>query len=705
MDPKLHAHQVADLASRRNFGIMAHIDAGKTTVSERILYYTGVIRKVQEVHDGGATMDYMEDEKERGITITSAATYCEWKGKKLSLIDTPGHVDFTAEVERSLRVLDGAVAVFDAVSGVEAQSETVWRQATKYNVPRICFVNKMDRAGADFFGCIESIRKRLGAKAVPIQVPIMDGQNMMGAIDLVEMEVILAQEGDDPIRTKDLDSVSPEIRAQAEKSRIEMIEAIADYSDALMETYLEGGHVTRDEIRQALREGTLRSAMHPVLCGSALKNRGVRSLLDAICDYLPSPHDLEPLTGATGPKDETEQVRKHDENEPFCGLAFKTVSDPNGDLTFVRVYSGVLNRGDEVVNVRTGKKERIGRLLRMHANNREAMDRVRAGDICAVVGLKHSITGDTLADKAKPIMLESMEFPDTVISMSINPESRGDRDKLGEALARLAKEDPTFRRFTDPETEETIIAGMGELHLEIIASRLLREFKVPVITGKPRVAYRQTLAKAIEVEGRHVKQTGGSGQFGVCKVQFEPDHESTDITFESKVVGGRVPKEFIPAIEYGIVKYCEDGGDLRLPIVGVKATLVDGKSHDVDSSEIAFRAAGRLAIRGALEQAGCTIMEPLMRIEVTTPDEFVGNVIGDLNSRRMQIDEIAQGPGDIRIVRGKVPIAETFQYSTTLRSLTQGRANFSMEPCEYMPVPRSLQEVIVKEQLARRKKK
>ena len=704
MDPKVHAHQIADLAARRNFGIMAHIDAGKTTVSERILYYTGVIRKTQEVHDGGATMDYMDDEKERGITITSAATFCEWKGKKLSLIDTPGHVDFTAEVERSLRVLDGAVAVFDAVSGVEAQSETVWRQATRYNVPRICFVNKMDRAGADFWGCVESIRTRLGAKAVPIQVPIMDGQNMRGAIDLVEMEIILAQDGADPIRTKDLSEVSEEIREDAQRARIEMIEAIADYSDALMETYLEGGHVTRDEIRHALRQGTLRCAMHPVLCGSALKNRGVRSLLDAISDYLPSPYDLAPITGVAGPKDDTEVVRNHDENEPFSGLAFKTVSDPNGDLTFVRVYSGVLKRGDEVLNVRTGKRERIGRLLRMHANQREAMDQIRAGDICAVVGVKNTITGDTLADRNHPILLESMDFPDTVISMSIAPQNRGDRDKLSEALARLAREDPTFRRFTDAETEETIIAGMGELHLEIIASRLTREFKVPVTTGKPRVAYRQTLSRSVEVEGKHVKQTGGSGQFGVVKVKFESDPEHPEFVFENKIVGGSIPKEYIPAVEDGIRKYCEDGGELRLPIVGVRAFLMDGKAHEVDSSELAFRAAGRLAIKGAMEQGGCTILEPLMKVEVQVPDEFVGAVIGDLNSRRMQIEDLSQGPGDIRIVRGKVPIAETFQYSTTLRSLTQGRATFSMEPNEYVPVPRSLQDVIVAEQRERRKK-
>ncbi len=702
MDPKVHAQQVADLAARRNFGIMAHIDAGKTTVSERVLYYTGRIRKTAEVHEGGATMDYMEEERERGITITSAATFAEWKGKKLTLIDTPGHVDFTAEVERSLRVLDGAVAVFDAVAGVEAQSETVWRQATRYNVPRICFVNKMDRAGADFWGTVESIRRRLGAKAVPIQVPIMDGQNMIGAIDLVEMEAVLAQpDGAEPIRTKEI----PEhLREEAERARVELIEQIADYSDALMETYLEGGHVTRDEIRLALRQGTIRCAMHPVLCGAALKNRGVKSLLDAICDYLPSPLDLEPIKGTRGPKDDTEEVRPHDENAPFAGIAFKTVSDPNGDLTFVRVYSGVLHRGDEVLNTRQGKRERIGRLLRMHANQREPMERVRAGDICAVIGLKNTITGDTLCDGAHPIQLESMEFPDTVISMSIAPKSRGDRDKLSEALARLAREDPTFRRFTDDETDETIIAGMGELHLEIIANRLAREFKVPVETGRPRVAYRQTLASTVEVEGRHVKQTGGSGQFGIVRVRFEPDPTTTEVTFESEIVGGAVPREYVPAVEDGIIGYCAEGGELRLPIVGLKSFLTDGKYHDVDSSELAFRAAGRLAMRVAIEQAGITILEPLMDLEVQTPDEFVGAVIGDLNSRRMQITDLGQAPGNVRTIRGRVPIAEMFQYSTTLRSLTQGRATFSMQPCEYSPVPRSLQDVIVKEALERRKR-
>ncbi len=698
MDPKVHAHQVADLAARRNFGIMAHIDAGKTTASERILYYSGRIRKTKEVHDGGATMDYMEEERERGITITSAATFCEWKGKKLTLIDTPGHVDFTAEVERSLRVLDGAVAVFDAVSGVEAQSETVWRQADRYGVPRICFVNKMDRAGADFWGCVRSIRDRLGAKAVPIQLPILEGQNLLGAVDLVEMDAIMSVEGEEPVRVP----IPEELQAEAEEAREGLIDAIAEYSDALLETYLEGGHVTRDEIRLAIRQGTLRSAMFPVLCGTALKNKGVKSLLDGICDYLPSPLDMPPVEGVRGLKDDTAETRSHDENDPLCALAFKTVSDPNGDLTFVRVYSGVLHRGDEVLNTRTGKKERAGRLLRMHADEREHMDRVRAGDICAIVGMKQTITGDTLTALGSPIVLERMEFPDTVISMSITPKSRGDRDKLSEALARLAREDPTFQRWTDDETEETIVAGMGELHLEIIANRLAREFKVPVETGRPRVAFRQTLARAAEVEGRHVKQTGGSGQFGVAKVAFEPIPGSGDFEFENAIVGGSIPKEYIPAIEYGIRMYCEGGGELKLPIVGVHATLIDGKSHDVDSSEIAFRAAGRLAILAAIETCGTTILEPLMTLEVSVPDEFVGNVIGDLNSRRVQIAEIAQGAGNLRIVRGKVPIAEMFQYSTSLRSMTQGRGTFSMSPSEYAKVPRSLQEAIIKDLRERR---
>ena len=698
MDPKLHAQQVADMASRRNFGIMAHIDAGKTTVSERILFFTGRIRKTQEVHEGGATMDYMDEERERGITITSAATFCNWQDKRMVLIDTPGHVDFTAEVERSLRVLDGAVAVFDAVSGVEAQSETVWRQAERYGVPRICFVNKMDRAGASFEDTIDSIRTRLGARPVAIQLPILEGQELTGVVDLVEMDAIFFESDGNLTRGP----IPEEFRERADEARGELIETVADFSDALLETYLEGGDVSNDEIRLAIRKGTIIRHVFPVLCGAALRNRGVQPLLDAICDYLPSPLDLDPVKGTIGPRDHTEILRPHDENAPFAGLAFKTVSDPNGDLTFVRVYSGVLRRGEEILNTGRSKHERVGRLLRMHANQREPMDRVRAGDICAVVGLKQTVTGDTLCDPDHPVLLESMQFPQTVISQSVEPKNRGDRDKLGEALNRLAKEDPTFRRFTDDETQETIIAGMGELHLEIIASRLNREFKVEVVTGKPRVAYRQTLSRSCEVEGRHIKQSGGSGQYGVVKVQFDPVPGGTTVEFENAISGGAIPKEFIPAIEEGILGYCEAGGDLKVPIVGLKATLIDGKYHDVDSSEIAFRTAGVLAIRGAVEQAGCTVLEPLMKLEVQVPDDYVGAVIGDLNSRRAHIEDMAQGAGNLRIVRGKVPIAEMFQYSTTLRSLTQGRGTFSMEPSEYSPLPRSLQEVVLRDLRERR---
>jgi elongation factor G len=691
IDPKLHAAQIAEMASRRNFGIMAHIDAGKTTVSERILYFTGKIRQTKEVHEGGATMDYMEEERERGITITSAATSCAWRDKKLILIDTPGHVDFTAEVERSLRVLDGAV--FDGVAGVEAQSETVWRQAERYRVPRICFVNKLDRAGADFAMCVRTIRERLGAKAVPLQLPVMNGQEIVGIIDLVEQDFMKWSEHGDMTR----EAIPAEHQAAAETARNEMIEAVADYSDALLETYLEGGHVSRDEIRLAIRKGTVTRHMFPVLCGAALKNRGVQPLLDAVCDYLPSPLDLDAVRGTKGPRDPAEEIRPHDENAPFCGLAFKSIHDPNGDLTFVRVYSGVLNRGDEVLNTGKGKYERAGRILRMHANQREPLDKVKAGDICAVVGLKLSFTGDTLCDPNKPVLLEAMSFPQSVISQSVEPKNRGDRDKLGEALSRLAKEDPTFRRFTDPETEETIIAGMGELHLEIIASRLAREFKVEVVTGKPRVAYRMTVAKAGEIEGRHVKQSGGSGQYGIVHVVFEPNPASMEVEFVDEIVGGAIPREFIPAVEDGIRQICESGTELKLPIVGLKARLVDGKYHDVDSSEMAFRTAGNIAIREALAQLGFVILEPLMKLEVTCPDEYTGTVIGDLNGRRMVIEDLGQMPGNLRVIRGKVPIAEMFQYSTTLRSATQGRGTFSMEPAEYQAIPRSLQEVVVKE--------
>ena len=677
---------------------MAHIDAGKTTTTERILYYTGVSHKMGEVHEGSAVMDWMEQEQERGITITSAATTCFWRDTRINIIDTPGHVDFTAEVERSLRVLDGAVAVFDAVSGVEAQSETVWRQAERYGVPRLCFINKMDRAGADFDMAVKSIRTRLGAKPVPIQVPHVVEQELVGCVDLVEMDYVAWNAEGDVSRHP----IPAELVEKAKAARAQMLEDVAEYSDALMENYLEGKEVSVDEVKLAIRKGTIIRHMFPCLAGAALRNRGVQSLLDAICDYLPSPLDLADIKGQKAARDATEVTRKHDENEPFSGLAFKTINDPNGDLTFVRVYSGVLNRGDEVYNTGKTKYERIGRLLRMHANQREPMDRVRAGDICAVIGLKQTYTGDTLCAPDHPILLEAMKFPDTVISQSIEPKNNGERDKLSEALGRLAKEDPTFRRFTDEETGETIVAGMGELHLEIISSRLQREFKVEVVTGRPRVAYRQTISRAVDVEGKHVKQSGGKGQYGVVNVKFEPLPGSTEVVFENDIVGGAIPKEFISAVEDGIMETCAKGGDLGLPIVGLKAVLYDGKYHDVDSNEMAFKIAGFLAVRGALEQSGTVVLEPLMKLEVNVPDEFLGAVIGDLNSRRMQIEDLGQGAGNLRTIRGKVPIAEMFQYSTTLRSFTQGRGVFSMEPSEYSPVPRSIQEVIVKEQLARK---
>ena len=700
MDPKLLAAHIAKMSAIRNFGIMAHIDAGKTTVSERILYFTGKIRQVKEVHDGGATMDYMEEERERGITITSAATSAKWGDKNLMLIDTPGHVDFTAEVERSLRVLDGAVAVFDGVAGVEAQSETVWRQAERYGVPRVCFVNKLDRAGASFEFCVQSMRDRLGAKPVPIQMPIVVEQQIVGIADLIEMDWIQF----DDLGAMTRSPIPAEYVAEAEKRRTEMIEAIAEYSDALLETYLAGGTVTRDEIRVAIRKGTLLRHMHPVLGGAALRNRGVQPLLDAVCAFLPSPLDLEPIKGTKSMKDKTEETRPHESEAPFSGLAFKSISDPNGDLTFVRVYSGVLNRGDEVFNTGKQKYERIGRILRMHADQREPLEKCEAGEICAIVGFKQTYTGDTLCDPKHPILLEAMNFPDTVISQSIEPKVRGERDRLSEALNRLSKEDPTFRRFTDPETDETIIAGMGELHLEIIASRLAREFRVEVVTGRPRVAYRQTLSKAGEIEGRHVKQSGGSGQYGIVNVIFEPVADSTEVEFVDEIVGGSVPREFIGPIEDGIRNICEQGGELRIPVVGIKARLIDGKYHDVDSSEMAFRAAGQLAVREALAILGSTLLEPLMKLEVTVPDEYMGGVLGDLNSRRMNIEELGQGVGTLRTIRGTVPIAEMFQYSTTLRSLTQGRGNFSMEPSKYTPLPRSLAEVVLKDLRERRAK-
>jgi elongation factor G len=687
-------------SKRRNIGIMAHIDAGKTTVSERVLFYSGKIRKVGEVHDGETTMDFLEEERARGITIMSAATHLEWRDQAITLIDTPGHVDFTVEVERSLRVLDGAVTVFDAVSGVEAQSETVWRQASKYGVPRLCFVNKMDRIGADFDAAVASIRDKLREPVpVPIQIPIGAEHAYRGHVDLVRMKAILFH--DDAGKMWDESEIPEDMKARAAAAREKLIEDVSDVSDVVLEKFLHGDEISEEELRTAIRAGTIRGTIAPVLCGTALKNKGVQHLLDAVCDFLPSPEELPPVKGVN-PRTQEHVEREADPAAPPCLLAFKTVGDKNGDLTFCRIYSGRVDQGMRLWNPTRNRDERVGRLLRMHADKRQAIDSAFAGDIVAIVGLKYTITGDTLCDEDHLVALESMDFPDAVISMSIEPKGRGDRDKLNEALAQIAKEDPTFHRFTDSETSETIISGMGELHLEIVVSRLKSEHNVEAVTGRPRVAYRQTISKTVEVEGRHVKQTGGHGQFGVVYVTFEPMPEGTEIEFENAIVGGAIPKEYIPAVEDGIRAICTEGGELRFPFVGIKATLTDGKFHDVDSSELAFNAAGRLSVRNAVEKVGTTILEPIMRFEVTVPEEFLGSVMGDLNSRRAVVGEMEDRAG-AKIIRGKVPISEMFQYSTTLRSMTQGRGNFSLEPCEYSPLPRGLAEKVITDRIAQRK--
>ena len=688
----------APASKRRNIGIMAHIDAGKTTVTERILFYSGRIRKVGEVHDGATTMDFMDEERARGITIKSAATYLQWQDQYITLIDTPGHVDFTAEVERSLRVLDGCVAVFDAVSGVEAQSETVWRQASKYHVSRLCFVNKMDRVGANFDNTVSDIRAKLvDPIPVPIQLPIGAESNFKGVVDLVQMKAILFN--DDKTFTEA--AIPDDMKDAAAAAREKLIEDVSDMSDVVLEKFLHGDEISVDEIRAAIRAGTIRGTIAPVLAGSALKNKGVQQLLDAVCWYLPAPEELPPMKGVKFGTEEHIEAPADPAIKP-CVLAFKTVGDPNGDLTFIRIYSGTVQQGMRLYNPIRNRDERVGRLIRMHADKREQIEAAVAGDIVAVVGFKNTITGDTLCDQDHAVMLESMDFPEAVISMSVEPKTRGDRDKLNEALAQVAKEDPTFRRYTDSETGETIISGMGELHLEIVVSRLKGEHNVEAIVGRPRVAYRQTLAANCEAEGRHVKQTGGHGQFGVARVRFEVLTGTNEIEFEDEVVGGSIPKEFIPAIEDGIRTYCAEGGDLRFPFVGIRAALYDGKYHDVDSSEMAFIAAGKLAIRAAIEKVGTTILEPIMRFEVTVPEEFLGPVMGNLSSRRAVVDESTDRSG-AKVIRGKVPIAEMFQYSTTLRSMTQGRGNFSLEPCEYAPVPKNLKEKIVEDRIAQRK--
>jgi elongation factor G len=649
------------LKTLRNFGIMAHIDAGKTTISERVLFYTGKAHKIGEVHDGAATMDYLEEERERGITITAAATSCSWRDHKLNLIDTPGHVDFTAEVERSLRVLDGAVAVFDAVSGVEAQSETVWRQASKNVVPRLCFVNKMDRVGADFDMTVASIKDRLGARPAILQLPMGAGKEFVGIIDLLrEIAIRYDDETDGKIFSEH--PIPENYAAAAQKARRELLEIAAEFDDALLEKVLEDEPVTMAEVMTALRRGTISCRVFPVLCGAALRNKGVQQLLDAVVDLLPCPLDLPPVKG-TNPDNDQEETRPHDPDAPFTALAFKTITEKTGDLTFIRVYSGVLQNGSQVYNSSKGKTERIGRLYRMHAAVREQIDEVRAGDIAAAIGVKLTYTGDTLCDENKPIILESITFPEPVISMSIEPSSRGDRDKLGNALFKLAKEDPTFRYFTDQETNETVIAGMGELHLEILRNRIVREFGVAADVGAPRVAYKQTLAHQVNIEARHIKQSGGSGQYAVAKIRFEPIPDSFEIEFESEIKGGAIPREFIPSIERGIRRLAEVGGVDKFVFGGFKATVYDGNYHEVDSSDLAFEAAGRLAFRECFVRENIRLLEPVMKVEVITPEDHLGDVIGDMNSRRARVNDV-DSRQNLKVVHGEVPIAEMFAYSS-----------------------------------------
>jgi elongation factor G len=671
----------------RNIGIIAHIDAGKTTVSERILFYTKKIYKIGEVHEGAATMDWMEQEQERGITITAAATTCFWKDYRINLIDTPGHVDFTVEVERSLRVLDGAVVVFDGVAGVEPQSETVWRQADRYGVPRFCFVNKLDRTGADFWRVVDMIRDRLGATAVPIQLPIGIEDTFKGVVDLVEMKAITW--GSDLGDTVDVGEIPAEMLTQAKESREKLVEALADLDDGIAHKYLEGEELTADELRRGLRTGTLAYKIVPVLCGSALKNKGIQPMLDAVIDYLPSPLDVPPVTGLN-PRNGEEVVRHTDDAEPFAALAFKIAADPYvGKLAFFRVYSGTLKTGSYVYNSSKGQKERIGRLLQLHANHREDVDSVSAGDIAAAVGLKNTFTGDTLCDEAHPIVLESISFPEPVIELAVEPKTKADQDKMSIALQRLAEEDPTFRVSTDEESAQTRIAGMGELHLEVIVDRMLREFKVQANVGRPQVSYREAIRRPAKGEGRFIRPTGGKGQYGHAIITLEPLDRGSGVEFESKIVGGAVPREFWRPTEQGIREALAGGVVAGYPVIDVKATLIDGSFHEVDSSEMAFKIAGSMAAKEAVGKADPAILEPVMKVDVTTPEDFMGDVIGNLNSKRGHIDGIDEH-GTSRVVHALVPLAEMFGYATELRSMTQGRATYSMEFSNYAEVPASL---------------
>jgi len=690
---EVHTLSDVSLQKTRNIGIMAHIDAGKTTVTERILYYTGVTYKIGEVHEGTAVMDWMPQEQERGITITSAATTCFWKDYRINIIDTPGHVDFTIEVERSLRVLDGAVALFDAVAGVEPQSETVWRQAEKYKVPRIAFINKMDRMGSDFFMCVKSMIERLGATPVPVQIPYGAEDAFKGAIDLVDMKAYVYE--DETIGAKYIEiDIPQELLPGALEHRDKMLEILSDFDDKIMDKYLAGEEISPDLIKAALRRGTIELKITPVLCGSAFKNKGVQMLLDAIVSYLPCPLDIPPVTGIE-PNSGNEVIRKVSDKEPFSALAFKIMTDSFvGQLTFLRVYSGTLSSGSYIYNSTKDVQERIGRLMKMHANKREEIKEVKAGDIVAAVGLKSTLTGDTLCNADQPVILEAMEFPEPVISVAIEPKTKVDQEKLSVALGKLAQEDPSFKVSYDEETGQTIISGMGELHLDIIVDRLLREFKVGANVGKPQVAYRETIRQKASAEGKYVRQSGGRGQYGHVYIDIEPLEPGSNFEFVNKIVGGSIPREYIAPVERGVKEALENGIMAGYPVVDVKVTLFDGSYHEVDSSEMAFKIAGSMAFKNAASKAKPVLLEPIMNIEVVTPDEYMGEVIGDLNSRRGKIQTMTQRT-NVRVIAAMVPLSSMFGYATDLRSKTQGRATYTMQFAHYEEVPKNISEDIV----------
>jgi elongation factor G len=672
------------LEKTRNIGIMAHIDAGKTTTTERILFYTGKVHRMGEVHDGSATMDWMEQEKERGITITSAATTCFWRDHRINIIDTPGHVDFTVEVERSLRVLDGAVAIFCGVGGVEPQSETVWRQADKYNIPRVAFVNKMDRVGADFDNVIQMMKERLSANPVALQIPMGSSELFTGIIDLIEMKAIVYNESTLGAEWEKLE-IPRDLREKAEKYRHDLLEVVSEFDDVIMSKYLDGKEPSIEEMKRAIRHGTLNVDIVPVLCGAAFKNKGIQLLLDAIVDFLPSPLDIPDIEGVD-PRREKSEIRRTSDDEPFSALAYKIVTDPYvGKLTYFRVYSGIARVGTYVLNPREGRKERLGRILQMHANKREDRDAVFSGDIAAAVGLRYTKTGDTLCETKHPILLESMNFPVPVISVAIEPKTKADQDRLSESLGKLMDEDPTFQVKTDEETGQTIISGMGELHLEIIVERLVRDFKVRASVGKPQVAYKETIVKSVRAEGRFIRQTGGRGQYGHVVIQLEPAPMGSGFIFENKIIGGVIPKEFIPSVSKGIKEASNSGILAGYPVIDIKVTLIDGSYHSVDSSEISFKIAGSMALDDGLKKAGSVLLEPMMKVEVVVPDDYLGDVLGDLNARRGQISGMHPRK-DAQIVAATVPLSEMFGYATDLRSKTQGRAVYTMQFFQYQEV-------------------